>query len=247
MNKFFALRSIAVAAGLFALACSGEVEPALWNRDTHTSPTSVEAHLTDDALVEQGPAETASPAELTMQPSAPIAWRLLPSQSYLSLISIKQTDIAEVHTFNRFDAYIDQAGVAAVAIDLASIATNSDLRDQRLRDHLFEVGSFPQASVKLQLDLSTLDAIQVGEMVTRNVSATLDLHGVTQELTADLTVVRISMSQINVQTKKPIVLNAANFNMSAGLKTLIELANLAAISTAVPVEFMMSFQSMATN
>jgi polyisoprenoid-binding protein YceI len=247
MNKFFTLRSIALSAGLCALACSGEVEPALWTHDTPTSTTETEALLTDEALIERGPAEPGGPAELTMQPSAPIAWQLLPSQSYLSLISIKQTDIAEVHTFNRFNATIDQAGVAAVAIDLASIATNSDLRDQRLRDHLFEVGSFPQASVKLQLDLLTLDAIQVGEMVTRTVSATLDLHGVTQEVTADVTVVRISATQINVQTKKPIVLNAADFNMSTGLKTLIELANLAAISTAVPVEFMMSFHSTTTN
>jgi polyisoprenoid-binding protein YceI len=247
MNTFFELRSIALTAVLFACACSGGIEPALGSHDTHASPTPTELHLTDDALIEQGLAEPAGTAELTMQPSAPIAWQLLPSQSYLSLISIKQTDIAEVHTFNRFNATIDQTGEAAVTIDLASIATNSDLRDQRLRDHLFEVGSFPQASVKLQLDLLTLDAIQVGEMVTRNVSATLDLHGVTQEVTADVTVVRISANQINVQTKKPIVLNAADFNMSTGLKTLIELANLVAISTAVPVEFMMSFHSTTTN
>jgi polyisoprenoid-binding protein YceI len=172
-----------------------------------------------------------------------LSWTLDGSTSFLSLITTKQTDIAEVQTFERFGASVDQNGTATLAIDLASISTNVDLRDQRLRDILFEVASFPEATVTFTVDMSSVDGMEIGCSGELPVSATLSLHGASKTIDTSLWVSRLSPTEIVVQTKKPIVLNALDYNLGAGLDALIGLAGLDSISTAVPVEFMLTFES----
>jgi polyisoprenoid-binding protein YceI len=247
MKASFLARTLVLTACFLATACNGELGPSASRTDVSTdSGRSKVVHKSSPAKTAEATQEepqVVEEAPLAMQPAAPVVWQLSPADSYLSLITVKQTNIAEVHTFERFNAYVDQDGEAAVAIDLSSIATNVDLRDSRVRDYLFEVGVFPQATVHLKLDMLALDTLAVGEMQNRTLTASLDLHGVVKDVTANVTVLRMSASRITVQTKKPIILNAADFNMSAGIQTLLDLAGLVSISTAVPVEFMLSFDA----
>jgi hypothetical protein len=157
------------------------------------------------------------------------------------LISIKQTDIAEVHTFENFRASIDDSGGANMQVDLASIATNVELRDERLREFLFDTTNFPMASAALQLDMLSVDTIAVGSSAEVPVSASFDLHGETRMLDATLLVTRLSETTIQVKTTQPIVLDASDYGLELGIQKLLELAGLESISTAVPVEFMFTF------
>ena len=77
---------------------------------------------------------------------------------------------------------------AEVDVDVASIATDSDRRDSYFRDDVMEVGEFPTASfvVDRAVDLPEL----TGTPVTVPVAGMLALHGVTQDVTVDLSVVR---------------------------------------------------------
>jgi len=77
---------------------------------------------------------------------------------------------------------------AEVDVDVASVTTDSDRRDSYFRDDVMEVGEFPTASfvVDRAVDLPEL----TGTPVTVPVAGTLALHGVTQDVTVDLSVVR---------------------------------------------------------
>jgi len=77
---------------------------------------------------------------------------------------------------------------AEVDVDVASIATDSDRRDSYFRDSVMEVGTHPTATfaVDQAVDLPEL----TGTPVTVPVAGSLTVHGVTQQVTVDLSVVR---------------------------------------------------------
>jgi polyisoprenoid-binding protein YceI len=195
------------------------------------------------AIAPQNPALAATAEMAPPYQGVPLRWTLDGKSSFLSLITTKQTNVAEVHTFERFAASVDENGTATLLIDLASISTNVDLRDQRVRDFLFEVASFPEATVSFTVDVASVEGLAVGSSGELPVSASLTLHGATKMVDTSLWLTRLSDSDIVVQTKKPIVLNALDFNLGAGIETLIGLAGLESISAAVPVEFMLTLKT----
>jgi hypothetical protein len=239
------------------IGCSGNVDGSLMDMGPAAAaggaqPVQMAAATTPVEHASLGaPATLAAPADEASDVPAmpppyqgvPLRWTLDGKSSFLSLITTKQTDIAEVHTFERFSGSVDQNGTAMLAIDVASIATNVDLRDQRLREILFEAASFPEASASFTLDMASVDAMAVGTSGELPVSASFSFHGTSKMLETSLWVSRLSASEVVVQTKKPIVLNALDYNLGAGLETLIGLAGIDSISTAVPVEFMLTFHT----
>lgn len=77
---------------------------------------------------------------------------------------------------------------AQVDVDMASVATDSDRRDSYFRDNVVEVATYPTATfvVDQAVDLPEL----TGTPVTVPVVGSLTVHGVTQQVTVDLSVVR---------------------------------------------------------
>ncbi len=77
---------------------------------------------------------------------------------------------------------------ARVDVDMASVATDSQRRDSYFRDSVVEVGEFPTATfaVDQAVDLPEL----TGTPVTVPVAGSLTVHGVTRQVTVDLSVVR---------------------------------------------------------
>lgn len=202
--------------------------------------------------VEADPAQTRPPQDsasveqttLSSRSAAPTthAWKLVPDESFLSFISVKQTDIAEVSTFERYDVHVNTDGVASVSIDLASVATGVDLRDQRVRDHLFETAIYPEAKVDMTLDMAAVSAIEPGTKVEMATNAVVTLHGMSVTVAGDLEILRLAEDKVVVASTKPIVLHASDFDMTGGISYLIELAGLQSISSAVPVDFMFTLQ-----
>ena len=77
---------------------------------------------------------------------------------------------------------------AEVDVDMASVATDSDRRDSYFRDNVIDVAANPTATfaVDQTVDLPEL----TGTPVTVPVAGELTVHGVTQQVTVDLSVVR---------------------------------------------------------
>lgn len=104
-------------------------------------------------------------------------WTLNNAESSLSFISIKKDEIAEAHHFERLSGAIDSNGQASLSIDLTSVNTSIAIRDQRMRDFLFETTKFAQASFSTQVDLAFINAMKTGEQKQITISGEMSLHG----------------------------------------------------------------------
>ena len=161
-------------------------------------------------------------------------WVLDNTQSALYFVSIKSDHIAEIHTFKTLSGAITKAGQGSLNIDLASVSTNIDIRDQRMREQLFDTQKFATASVNVDLSKT---GVKPG---IQTVNVTLDLHGVKKEIPATVSLTEVG-NTVQVSTVAPIMLNAADFDLAAGITALREIAELPSISNAVPVTFFLSF------
>ena len=170
------------------------------------------------------------------------SWTLDNTASSLSFVTVKAGDVGEAHVFKALDGSVAPDGAASLTIDLASVDTEVEIRDQRMRDVLFEVGAYPKAKVSVQLDPTGIAKLNVGESVTQDLSATLDLHGVASEVSAKVRVVRSGADQVLVSTTRPIMLDAGSLGLAGGVEKLRDLAGLPAISNAVPVSFSITFR-----
>ncbi|PQA85675.1 YceI family protein [Hyphococcus luteus] len=169
------------------------------------------------------------------------AWTVDGAESHFSFVTVKAGAIAEAHSFGSVTGSVSADGAAQIDIDLDTVETNIDIRNERMREFLFETDSFPTATVTAQLDPSVFAQLGVGESVTQPVTATLNLHGVENDVDAELSVTRIGPDKVLVATTEPIIINADSFDLGDGVEKLRELAGLPGITPQVPVAFSLVF------
>lgn len=162
------------------------------------------------------------------------------SSSELSFVSVKKGSVGEVHHFTRLSGEAD-ARTASIRIDLASVESGIDIRNERMRSMLFDVGNF--ASATIRADIASLDVqkLKPGEQAFGNLMIDVDLHGASRQLTAAVSLVRLKDGSLLVSSRAPMIINAADFGLDGGIEALREVARLASIATAVPVTFQLHF------
>jgi hypothetical protein len=168
-------------------------------------------------------------------------WSLDNSGSELSFVTTKATDVAEVHTFDELSGSVGSDGHARVVIQLASVNTLIPIRDERMREILFQTDLFPTAAVDARLDISRLNnmAVSTSEVLTTEIL--LSVGETSVPVTAELLVTRIAPDRVLVTPMKPIIVNAGTLNLAEGVEALREIAGLPSISKAVPVTFVLQF------
>ena len=185
----------------------------------------------------------ASVALLGWQGASSAGWQLENESSQLNFVSTKAKDVGEVHRFTHLTGSVSEEGVVVLEINLASVDTLIPLRDERMRNMLFQVGTFPTASLTGQVDLEAIRAMPVGSSARQSLTLNLDLHGKTQPVDAEVNVARLSQNQIQVSSFKPVIVNAASFDLLGGIELLREAAGLPGISAAVPVTFVLTYRN----
>ena len=169
------------------------------------------------------------------------AWQLDNEKSLLSFISIKKSDVAEVHHFNQLSGSLEESGKVNFDIDLISVDTNIAIRNERMKEFLFNVDAFPKAQFNSQLDMKNFNKIAVGHSDVMKLTGDISLHGKIQKVMVEVLVAKLSEQHFIVTSMKPIILNAKYFALGAGINKLKDLAKLPSISNAVPVSFVLSF------
>ena len=181
----------------------------------------------------QAPAE---PDPLTVS-----AWTLDNAASELSYVTIKAGEFAETNTFETLSGSVAADGTANISVDLASVNTGVDIRDERMRDVLFVVAENPSATVIAKLDPAAFQSLGVGQSARAKIDATLALKGVEAPLQAEVTVTRVGPDRVIAVTDKPVIVEARRFELLDGLGQLQELAGLPSIAPVAPVTFSLSF------
>jgi len=169
-------------------------------------------------------------------------WQLVNTQSHLNFISIKKGTFVETHHFKKFSGSVDTGGKALVTIALDSVETNIDIRNERMRTHLFKTAETPNATLTTNLDMAQFTDMAVGERKEISQIIVIHMHGKTESLRAEMIVTRLGANKIVVDSHDPILLNVEAFGMTAGVEKLRELAKLPSITPVVPVSFSLVFE-----
>ena len=181
-------------------------------------------------------------ALVLLAPMAQADWQLDNEQSRLSFVSTKAGAVAEVHYFEQLEGGVDEQGELALSIQLASVQTAIDIRNQRMRELLFQTERFPSATLTATLDSAALDALPPGSQSTMQLEALLRIRDQQLPLAVEVTVARLDAQTLLVQSRQPLVVYASQLGLSDGVEALREVAGLPSISPAVPVSFNLTFR-----
>jgi outer membrane protein OmpA-like peptidoglycan-associated protein len=165
-------------------------------------------------------------------------WTMESNASSLRFQSVKNQSKIESSTFATLSGDIADDGSATIKVLLDSVDTKVDLRNVRMRFLFFETFQYPEATVTMQIDPSIVsDLAEVRRKVVK-LPYTIDLHGITKTLEADLALTLIGDDLVAVSTNDPITISVADFNLLGGLEKLQDAANVAIIpSSTVTFDF----------
>lgn len=167
-------------------------------------------------------------------------WSLVNDSSTLSFVTVKADHVGEVHTFDQLSGTINDDGSVEITIELASVNTLIDIRNERMQNMLFETNLFPEATITGSVDLDAITAMAPGATHATQISIDLDIHGESNSYNADVLVTRLENGAV-ASTLKPILVTADSHGLVAGVEALREVAGLPSISRAVPVSFTVVF------
>ena len=169
-------------------------------------------------------------------------WTIDNDQSRVAFVSTKAGNVAEVHRFGALTGSLEADGAFTVDIALDSVDTGIEIRDQRMRELLFQTERYPRARLTAQLDMDQLKRIGPGEQGTISAEAALNLHGQRATLTINAAVAHLEDGSLLVSSEEPLVVTASQFELLAGVERLREIAGLPSISPAVPVTFRLTLR-----
>jgi polyisoprenoid-binding protein YceI len=172
---------------------------------------------------------------LLLWPAVAPGWDLDPGASSLSVVSVKNGDVAETHRFTGLTGAVAENGVVLVAVALGSIETGIAIRDERMRTMLFDLTGHPFALVSTRVDLAGLEATAIGAIREIAVPLRIEAHGAGVATIARLTVERVGRDRVVIATAEPVLIDARRFGFGPGIEALREIAGLEAIAPALPV------------
>ena len=170
-------------------------------------------------------------------------WHLDGESSRLSFITGKNGEIAEVNRFLVLHGKVDRKGAAELSIEMDSVSSGIPLRDERMRDNLFEAERFAEGKVQAQIDLRPINDLADGAQLELRLPVSVTLHGQTHSYSTLLLATRLDERRFQVVTLEPLVLRAEDFGLLPGLAELRKLAGLKSINPSVPVNAVLIFNA----
>ena len=168
-------------------------------------------------------------------------WTLDPERSAVTYVTIKSKDIPENNHFKEMRGQIDATGQVVVTLMLDSVETLVPIRNERMREILFDTANYKDAELKARIDPKALESLPVGQIQRMAAEGQLTLHGQSQTLTLSMMVGRLDANTLMVASTEPLLIEASKFGLSANVEKLREIAGLPSISEAVPVVFVVTF------
>ncbi|MEE4144044.1 MAG: YceI family protein [Halieaceae bacterium] len=183
-------------------------------------------------------------ALLTGATAAQAQWELDGAGSAVNFVSIKNDSVAELHRFASVQGSLGKDGKARLTISLDSVETLIPIRNERMREMLFETATFPTATASATVAPELVASLAgAGTMVT-DLTFTLALHGVEKAFTVPVVITGAANGGFQLFTPAPVIVNAADFGLEAGVAALQSVAGLKAISAAVPVTVHLVFKPL---
>ena len=169
-------------------------------------------------------------------------WKLDNDASHLSYVSMKNSSVAEPNYFRNLSGSVLDDGKAVVEISMGSVETNIDIRNERVKKHLFNISEFPVATITSQLDMSQFKNVAMGQSLNAEITIHVSMVGVDNDYDVEATIYRVSNNAVLVTSRNQIIVDADDYDLTGGLETLRNIAKLNSIETVVPVSFALMFK-----
>ncbi|MEP4197944.1 MAG: YceI family protein [Aliishimia sp.] len=176
---------------------------------------------------------------LTAQIANADGWTLDGTSSNLSFGSVKNETNGESHSFGGLSGTVSKDGAVAVSVDLTTVNTNIDIRNERIMEHVFKAAK--TAEISAQIDMAQVDKLAVGESTLIDVEGAVSVVGTDVDLDAQMFVMRVSESKAMVATNGMVFLSMEDAEFTAGIDKLMELASLDSITRTSPVTMRLMF------
>lgn len=174
----------------------------------------------------------------TIEPSP--TWTLDSANSRVNFISIKKGNIGESHELTDLSGVIINNS-PSISIRPDSIESHVPIRNERMRELLFETGLYPTIEVNADV-VSQLSDMKSGDSLLATIPASLSMHGVSNTLDLELRISKLNSETLIVSSTQPVIIRAADYNMVDGIVKLSALVNNLSIAESVPVSFSLQFK-----
>ncbi len=173
-------------------------------------------------------------------------WKLDKSVSEMSFLTVKKDTVPEIQSFDNIDASINGYR-AKLVLDTASINTNIDIRDQRIRDWVLKTGLLPNIVLTMDLPEDLIDSFLPGDTLATSLAAQLQVGGAKQTISVDAHITQTEDNKLIVNSKEPVIIDTNKFALTGGVEQLRTVAGLNVITQRIPVFFSLSFDKQAEN
>ena len=171
-------------------------------------------------------------------------WTLNQENSSLYYITSKAAAVSELNSFTELSGSIDDAGNGNITISLSSVNTAIDIRNERMREIVFQIANYPIATVGLEADGAMLDSLDAGDSYRASYQAGINLHGMQQTMPIELVVSKQKGGGLLVVLARPLIVNAASFGLTESVEQLRVIAGLPSINNNVVVDFTLQFDAV---
>lgn len=168
-------------------------------------------------------------------------WTLDGAASKVAFGSIKNDYNGEVHSFKEISGSVAADGAVGVTINLASVETLIDIRNERMVEHVFQNAA--TATISAAIDMDDVSSLAVGESKIIEADGTISLVGEELDLYTELFITRISEDRVMATTNDMIMLTTADLELTAGIDKLMEIAGLERITRVSPITLRLVFDA----
>lgn len=167
-------------------------------------------------------------------------WEMVKKASSVSFGTVKNEIVSELHKFTEFKGIVQNNGAARIEIDLLSVDTGIEIRDQRMRDFLF-ADSF-KAIYSANMEMQRISKIPTGESVELNLDGSLELNGHSREIPLKVRVTNLRSGSFQVEAVAANKIDVSTFGFAEGIEQLRSIAGLNVISPMVTLQFKLEFE-----
>lgn len=168
-------------------------------------------------------------------------WTLDGANSKVGFGSVKSDVIGEGHSFSGLSGTVSEDGMVELTLDLATVNTDLDIRNERIQEHVFKMA--PSAQLMAEVDMDAMKGLAVGSTMESVVEGTAMFLG--EEVFVDLPVVaaRLADDKVLIMSDGITYISTEELGIDAGIDKLMELARLERIDRAVPVTVRLMFSA----
>lgn len=165
-------------------------------------------------------------------------WTLDGDASSISYVSMKNAETAEANLLPGLSGTVDDDGKARIEIDLTSVETYVDIRNERMREYVF---SEPIAVLTADLDMAGLSSMEEGITQDIEFEVNIEVNGNSSSYDVIAAATRVGADRVVVSARQPVIIYPDDLGYGEGIAKLQELAGLDSIQLTVPVTFTLAF------